>query len=88
VPNKHLSLQDPHLTTSLTADKGQLSIKVSARSLARFVELAFEGADIVFSDNYFDLPANRSYLVTCPLPHGWTEKQAKAALRVMSLFDA
>ncbi len=57
-------------------------------SLARFVELELEGADVVFSDNYFDLPAGQSLNVTCPLPEGWTLEQARAAVRVRSLYDS
>ena len=45
-----------------------LSLRLTGRSLARFVELALEGADVVFSDNYFDLPAGRAVTVRCPLP--------------------
>jgi beta-mannosidase len=56
--------------------------------LARFVELELEGADVVFSDNYFDLPAGQPVTITCPLPEGWSLEQARAALRVRSLFES
>jgi beta-mannosidase len=59
-----------------------------AKSLARFVELELEGADVVFSDNYFDLPADRTVTVTCPLPEGWRLEQARAAFHVRSLYDS
>jgi beta-mannosidase len=42
----------------------------------------------VFSDNYFDLPAGRTRVVSTPLPQGWTQQQARAALRMRSLFDS
>jgi len=61
---------------------------VKTQFLARFVELELEGADGIFSDNYFDLPAGKSQTVTCPLPDGWMLEQAKAALRVRSLYDS
>ena len=61
---------------------------VTAQGLARFVELALEGADLVFSDNYFDLPAGRTRVVTAPLPPGWTAEQAQAALRLRSLYNS
>jgi beta-mannosidase len=86
-PTKHLTLEDPHLTTELSTEGPLLAIRVHADSLARFVELAFEGMDVLFSDNYFDLPAGRTVQVTCPLPEGWTLAQARAALRICSVFD-
>jgi beta-mannosidase len=44
--------------------------------------------DVVFSDNYFDLPAGQTVTVTCPLPEGWTLEQARKALQVRSLYDS
>ena len=54
---------------------------------ARFVWLRLEGADTVFSDNFFDLPAGGTVQICCPLPAGWTLTQAKRSLRVHSLAD-
>jgi beta-mannosidase len=88
VPNKHLELQEPKLQTSLSERDGMLVIVVQAACLARFVELSFAGADVVFSDNYFDVPAGSSVSVTAPLPTGWTVDQARAALRVYSLINS
>jgi beta-mannosidase len=88
VPNKHLELQEPDLQTSLSERDGVLTIGVQAASLARFVELSFTGAESVFSDNYFDVPAGSSVSVTVPLPAGWTVDQARAALQVCSLIDS
>lgn len=88
VPTKHLSLADPQIEADMTLAEGLLTITLSARSLARLVEVSLEGADVVFSDNYFDLPAGRRVTVSCPLPAGWTLPQAQAALRVRSVFDS
>ena len=69
-PNKHLALVDPQLAVTVEEQAGQLAISVAATSLARFVELALDGAayaDVVFSDNYFDVPAGKTVTVTCPL---------------------
>lgn len=88
VPNKHLSLTAPALSAGVRQDGDQLAFEVTAQSLARFVELALDGVDVVFSDNYFDVPAGRTVTVTCPLPDGWTVEQARAALRVRSLYNS
>jgi beta-mannosidase len=87
-PNKHLELAAPQIETKFSAAGQQLVIQITTQSLARFVELELEGADVVFSDNYFDLPAGQSLSVTCPLPEGWTLEQSKAAVRVRSLYDS
>ena len=88
VPNKHLALRKPSLETSVTLQDGQVAIELTADTLARFVEVAFDGADAIFSDNYFDLPAGRSRTIAAPLPAGWTVEQATQALQVRSLYDA
>ncbi len=87
-PSKHLKLEDPRLTLETQLADGQLTFAVEAQSLARFVELALDGADPVFSDNYFDLPARRPVRVSCPLPAGWTAERARQAVKVRSLFDS
>jgi beta-mannosidase len=45
-------------------------------------------ANVVFSDNFFDVPAGRTVTVTCPLPDGWTVEAARRALKVRSLYDS
>jgi beta-mannosidase len=88
VPDKHLLLADPGLQVDLRQEGDQLLFVLQSGSLARFVELAFAGVDVVFSDNYFDLPAGRTVNVTCPAPPGWTLERARQALRVLSLYDS
>jgi beta-mannosidase len=88
VPDKHLSLSDPQLSAEIRFTGGLLHITLTAHSLARFVELSLEDADVIFSDNCFDLPAGRSAVVTCPLPQGWEAAQAAQALRIHSLYQS
>lgn len=88
VPTKHLNLQEPQIQSSLSLDEGILSIHLSARSMARLVECSLDSADIVFSDNYFDLPANRNTTVTCPVPEGWSLEDSAKALRIRSVYDS
>ena len=87
-PRDLARLTDPALETTCRLEDDLLHIDVSARSLSRLVELSFDGADIVFSDNYFDVPAGRTVVVTCPLPMGWSASQAGAALRIRSVYDS
>lgn len=88
IANKHLELVDPQLQVTVHQDGDLAVFDLSSRSLARFVELALEGADVVFSDNYFDVPAGVSVTVTCPIPAGWTLEQVKQALRVSDLYQS
>ncbi len=88
VPNKHLSLTDPGLSTTVRQEDDHLVLEVTAKSLARFIELSLDGVDVVFSDNYFDVPTGRTVVVTCPLPEGWTVGKARETLRLRSLYDS
>jgi beta-mannosidase len=87
-PFKHLPLDDPGLRVKVRRGGDKLVFDVSAEHLALFVELALRGADAVFSDNFFDLPAGGSARITAPLPAGWTLARARRALRVRSLADS
>ena len=87
-PTKHLELAEAQISAQLRLEQGQLRIELTCRSLARLVECALEGTDVVFSDNYFDLPAGRVVRVSAPLPAGWTLSQAQAAFRVRSVYDS
>jgi beta-mannosidase len=85
---KHMSLTAPAVTANLSEEGSQLIIELTSRSLALLVELSLKGADVVFSDNYFNLPAGRMVRVSCPLPAGWTLAKAEKALRLYSVYDS
>jgi beta-mannosidase len=87
-PTKHLALAEPEISAQLRVELGQVRIDLVSHSLARLLECALEGAEVVFSDNYFDLPAGRTVSISAPLPAGWTPSQAQAALRVRSIYDS
>ena len=87
-PSKHLNLVDPRLDARVSQEGSQAVIDLSAQSLARFVELKLNGTDVVFSDNYFDAPANLSVRVTCPIPADWSIDQVREALQVSSLYNS
>jgi len=87
-PNKHLELAATQIETKVSIAGQDLTIKIKTNCLARFVELELDGVDVVFNDNYFDLPAGQVATVTCPLPKDWTLQQARTALRVRSLVDS
>ncbi|MFT3890580.1 MAG: glycoside hydrolase family 2 protein [Anaerolineales bacterium] len=84
---KNMTLPDPELRWDISQDDDQLIIAIKAKAFARYVELQLENADVVFSDNFFDMAAGETVQVRCPLPNGWSVEQAKNALRVHSLAD-
>jgi len=89
LPNKHLNLVDHQLKIEVTQRDQELFFLLRAKSLARFVEMKLIGEpDMIFSDNYFDLPARRKAMITCPLPGGWAASDAEHALRLHSLYDS
>jgi len=88
VPVKHLALKAPRVATNVRGDSHSLSIDLMSDTLAMIVELSLGDEDVVFSDNYFSLPAGRAVTVTCPLPNGWTLGEAQAALTVRSIYDS
>lgn len=87
VPIKHLMLVDPKITVRLALEDERLIADLTAHALAVLVELTLTGADVIFSDNYFNLPANFPTRITCPLPEGWTLERATTALRLRSVYD-
>jgi beta-mannosidase len=88
VPTKHLELADPSIATQLKVEKGQIHIQLTAKSFARIVECTLEGTDVIFSDNYFDLPTGRTVDILASLPADWTESQVTSAFKVRSIYDS
>ena len=89
--SKHLSLVAPAIAVDVTETDTDFVFAATAKSLARFVELSLEGEtspDSIFSDNYFDLPAGRTVMVTLPKREGMTLDTVRDALRVKSLIDS
>jgi beta-mannosidase len=85
VSNKHLELRRPGLKVDTRVEGQRLYMDISARHLARFVELSIDGTDAIFSDNYFDIPAGTTITVSTPLPENWTEE---SKIQVRSLYDS
>jgi len=88
VPIKHLSLIDPAITVNLQSQNGELIVELTSHSLALLVEVSLIDADVVFSDNYFNLPAGRSIQISSPMPVGWTLSKVKKDIRICSVYDS
>ena len=88
VATKHLALPDPDLHYTIGETGDSITIDVTAQRLARFVWLEIEGVDVIFSDNYFDLPAKRTTTMTLPKIEGWSLDRVRKALCIRSLVDS
>jgi beta-mannosidase len=87
-PIKHLSLAAPDVTADMRCEGDQLIVELTSRSLALLVEVSLTGADVVFSDNYFNLPAGRTARISGPLPAGWTLSRTQKAFCLCSVYDS
>jgi beta-mannosidase len=88
VPIKHLSLADPAISVQVQLQEGELIIDLVSRSLALLVEVSLHRADVVFSDNYINLPAGRSVQISAPVPAGWTLDRVQKEIRICSVYDS
>jgi len=88
VPDKHLTLTYPSLEWNVNLTDDTLTFDLLAKNLMRFVELTLEGVDVIFSDNFFDLPAGMPRQVSAAIPSGWKLEQVRQTLRIRSLFDS
>ena len=87
VPDKHLQLKKTAIHLDFALNGAEVEVTLSSSSLARYVEVALDGVDIIFSDNYFDLPPRKPRQVHFPLPQGWSLDQVRKTLSVYSLVD-
>ena len=87
-PVKHLSLADPKIVSMVELVDGEARVTLTAQTLALQVQLGFEGLECVFSDNYFDLPANTSVTVSTRLNQEISAQILTSLLRVQTIYDS
>ena len=91
LPYKHVSLKKAVITSEVTETEDAFVIRLNSDVFAPFVELDFEDADVIFSDNFFHLTGD-SHEVTMLKKDIWkgqfTDAQdVKKRLRIRSLAD-
>lgn len=60
---KYFAFLDPQLTFDLTEEEDGFTVRVKAKAFAKNVCLELAGVDVVFSDNFFDLPGGTEQAV-------------------------
>jgi beta-mannosidase len=64
VPPKELDLETPKIDFSVSKQNKQMVIEIKSDKLVKDIMLSIPGMQLAFSDNYFDVLPNNSYLVT------------------------
>jgi len=83
---KHMAFANPQLSIDVTSvAENCYDVTIQAKSPALYVWL--ELTDAKFSDNFFDLPANRLKIVRVTTSDATTVKQFRETLQVKSLYD-
>lgn len=85
VPPKHLELKPSKISVEAMRDETGAYLEVSSEVAARWVCLSVPKNDVIFSDNYFDLPAGR--VVTVRI-ESEIDDAALAKARAYSLRDS
>lgn len=85
VPPKHLELKPAKLNVEVMRDENGVYLEVSADKAARWVCLSIPKRDVIFSDNYFDLPAGRTVSVRI---ESEIDAAALAKVKAYSLRDS
>lgn len=86
--DKHMKYDRPQIVAEVKTEGNMAELTLTSQTLARFVELDFKNADVVFSDNYLDLPAHRPRVITFELAEGWTRKDVQRNLSIQTLFGS
>lgn len=63
VPFKHMELQVPHFTTAVSEQEDCFEIVIRSDTFAPYVEMDFEDADVIFSDNFFTISNERPIVI-------------------------
>ena len=88
VPSKHLLLSDPELSTTYQIEGSDIVINLTSKRLARFVEIKLKGHDLVFNDNYFDIPPGRTKTIRGKAPQGLELDELKELMQIFTLYDS
>lgn len=88
-PYKHMEFGDPGLRAEVRDTGEHWEVRVRTGKLAKFVEVQLkdQAPDLIWSDNFFDLPAGEEYLVSCPKRPGESLAQIQNGLRIRSLRE-
>ncbi|MCR4716946.1 MAG: glycoside hydrolase family 2 protein [Lachnospiraceae bacterium] len=68
---KALELKKADIKVSTSVEDDMIKIRLSSNAVALFVELESDDADLIFSDNYFDLVSADERVIYANMPEGY-----------------
>lgn len=86
---KHFAWRKPEISVAFTEKDGKTAITLSSDTFAKGVCLSFDDADVVLSDNYFDLTDGKRITVTVEKIIAGNADMAslQASLQICSVYD-
>lgn len=84
-PPKHYEWMNPNVVAEIQDIEGGVEITLSADCYARYVEVDFEEADVVLSDNYVDI--TNAEPVKLVAKTEFTADELKKQLKLQSVYD-
>lgn len=86
-PSKHLDLLDAEVSAAVEKIDDEVRISLESNKLVRYVMLEADGCDLLFSDNFFDLPAGRKVIVAADAK-GMSADEISSRLRITHLKES
>ncbi len=86
-PPKDLKLSPPEIRTTLEGKDSRWTVTLDSKRPALWTWLEIDGADAVFSDNFFHLAPGEPREITITLPAPMSADALRAKLRTRSLTD-
>ena len=88
VPEKHFMFKKPKIKAVVSGQDRRFSLTISSDVFVKDMEISFDGVDVVFDDNYFDMTSEAPIKVNFTVTGGIeTTYHLKDALEMRSVFD-
>lgn len=88
VPEKHFMFKKPKIKAVVTGQDRRFSLTISSDVFVKDMEIDFDGVDVVFEDNYFDMTSEAPIKINFTVTGGIeTTYHLKDVLEMRSVFD-
>lgn len=88
VPEKHFCFKKPKIKAVVTGQDRRFSLTISSDAFVKDMEIGFDGVDVVFDDNYFDMTSEAPIKINFTVTGGMeTTYHLKDVLEMRSVVD-
>lgn len=88
VPEKHFIFKKPKLKAVVSGQDRRFSLTLSSDVFVKDMEISFDGVDVVFDDNYFDMTSEAPVKISFTVTGGMeTTYHLKDVLEMRSVYD-